>query len=141
MVTKEVKRLDKFCLGIQHNVDVILAASRTLIEDIRAFHKDYEEEMKLKKEYDENTFRGNKNSLTSFHDRLLKFNVQTTTSISEEQITTIVSSIDSCFKTHLALMLDLVLQLPTNAPRLSMLVSQGGIRVVHQNMDMNTKVK
>ncbi|CAI9281094.1 unnamed protein product [Lactuca saligna] len=69
LVTKEVKKLDKFCLGIKHNVDVILTASRTLIEVIRAFHKDYEEELKLKKESIENTFRGNENTVTYFHDQ------------------------------------------------------------------------
>lgn len=56
----------------------------------------------------------------------MKFDVQPTTSISKEQISTVVSLVESCFKTQLALILDLVLRLSTNSPRPSMLVSQGG---------------
>lgn len=126
LVSKDIMKLDKFCIEIQQNVDVLLGATRTLIEDIHAFNKYYVEEWKLKKESDGKVFTNTDNSLTSFHDRLLKFDIPSMTSISQEKISFMVSSVESYFKTQLALILVLVLRLPTNVPRPSMLVSQGG---------------
>ncbi|CAI9281327.1 unnamed protein product [Lactuca saligna] len=126
LVSKDIMKLDKFGIGIQQNVDVLLGATRTLIEDIRAFNKHYVEEWKLMKELDGKVFTNIDNALTSFHDRLPKFDIPSMTSISQEQISSMVSSMESCFKTQLAPILVLVLRLPTNVPRPSMLVSQGG---------------
>ncbi|CAI9294224.1 unnamed protein product [Lactuca saligna] len=96
LVTKEVYKLYKFSLGIQKNVDVILGYTRTLIKDIHAFNKDFAVELKLKKESYSTIFKIIGNSLTY-----------------------------SCFKTQLAPILDIVLRLPANAIRPSMLMSQG----------------
>lgn len=71
------------------------------------------------------------NSLTGFHDCLSKFDIPSTTLISLEQISYVVSSLESCFKTQLAPVLDLVLYLPTNASHPLMLVSQGWRMVIH----------
>lgn len=78
---------------------------------------------------------------TSFTDRLSRFDVQSTTSIFEEQIPTIVSLVESCFKTQLAPILDLILWFPTNAPHPSMLVSQGGDKVGSSKDGGEDKVK
>lgn len=78
----------------------------------------------MKKESDENVFRSINNSLTSFHDRLSKFDVQPTTSVSEEKHSKVVFSVETFFKNRHAPILDLVLRLPTNDPRLLMLMSQ-----------------
>ncbi|CAI9299141.1 unnamed protein product [Lactuca saligna] len=56
--------------------------------------------------------------LKGFHDRLSKFDIPSTTSPSQEQMSYVVSLVESCFKTQLAPILDLVLQLPTNFPPL-----------------------
>lgn len=40
VVLKEITKPDILYVGIQKNVDVLLGSTRTLIEDIYAFHKD-----------------------------------------------------------------------------------------------------
>ncbi|CAI9270750.1 unnamed protein product [Lactuca saligna] len=59
MVTEEITKLDKFCLRLQQNVDVLLGATRTLIKDICAFNKGYAVELKLKKESEGNMITRN----------------------------------------------------------------------------------
>ena len=75
---------------------VFLWEQRTLIEDIRAFNKEYIGELKLKKEFDGKVFIATENSFTSFHYSLSKFNFLSTTSISQEQILHVVTSVESC---------------------------------------------
>ncbi|CAI9293754.1 unnamed protein product [Lactuca saligna] len=79
------------------NIDVLLGATKTLVEDVCALNKDYAKGVNSKKESDGKVFINIESSLTR-----------------------------SCFKTELALILDLVLRLPTNAPCPSMIVSRGG---------------
>lgn len=89
MVTKEITKLDKFCLRLQQNVDVLLGATRTLIKDICAFNKGYAVELKLKKESEGNMITRSESYLMGFHDCISKFDVKSTASIYEEQISNI----------------------------------------------------
>lgn len=82
MVSKEIKKLDKFCVGIKDNVDVLIGAKWTLVDDICAFNKYYAADLKLKKEFDGNAFTSIEKSPTGFHDRLLKVDFSSTTLIS-----------------------------------------------------------
>lgn len=82
--------------------------------------------MKLKQEYDSKVLTNIEKLLTGFHESLTKFDFPSTTSLSQEKISSVVLSVESCFKTEFAPILDLVLRLPTNYPRPSMNVSQGG---------------
>lgn len=50
LFSKEVMKLDKFSVEIKDNVDIPMGATRTLIEDIRAFNKKHVGDMMVKKE-------------------------------------------------------------------------------------------
>lgn len=112
-------------MGIKDNFDVLIKETQTLIEDILAFNKQYVGELKLKKESNDKVFTSIENSLTGFYEILSKFDFPSTNLISQEKISFVVLSMESCFKTELALILDLVLRLPKNAPCSSTNVSQG----------------
>lgn len=42
-------KLEKFCEGIQDKVDVFMGVTRTMIEDIQAFNKDYVDGLKRRR--------------------------------------------------------------------------------------------
>ncbi|CAI9299918.1 unnamed protein product [Lactuca saligna] len=56
LFSKEVKKLDTFCVRIKNKVDVMIGSNRTMIEDIHSFNKGYTDEMKLKTEADGKLF-------------------------------------------------------------------------------------
>lgn len=74
--------MNLFCDGVKNNNDVLLGATRTLVEYIRSFNMEYAKEIKLKKELNGKVFKNIDNSLTSVHDSLSKFDVPLTTWIS-----------------------------------------------------------
>lgn len=65
---------------------------------MRAFKKEYDDDLKLKKESDASEFTRIENSLIGFLDRLSKFDDTSTTLIYQEQISFVVSLVESCFK-------------------------------------------
>ncbi|CAI9270204.1 unnamed protein product [Lactuca saligna] len=101
--------------------------NRALIEDLHACNKVYPGKLKLKKEANVKMFASIKTSLTGFQESLLKFELLIT-SIYEYQISSMVSSVESCLKSKLDLILDLVIVLATNTPCFSANVSQRGER-------------
>lgn len=111
---------------MKNGIDVLLGDTQILVEDIRAFNKEYVGEMNLKKESYGKVFANIESSLTSFHNSLSNFDVPATTSVSQEWIFSMISSLESCFKTQFSPISDIVLRLITNDPRPYMNVSQGG---------------
>lgn len=101
---------------------------------VRSFHKDYDGSLKDKKEEDVKLFVSVEKSISGFLEALMKFYVPSTTWVSQEQLSSMLSFLESCFKTNLSPFLDLVMWLPTNSPR-SMNVSQGGERGVVASKD------
>lgn len=83
MFNKEVMKIDRFCARIKDNVDVLMGETCTLIDDIRAFNKEYYGELKLEKEVDVKVFASIENSLIGFHESLVMFDLSTT-SISKD---------------------------------------------------------
>lgn len=67
LFSKEVTKLYKFYGPLKDIVGVLFGSTRTLIEYIRAFNKEYVGEMKLKMESDSKAFTNIKNSILSFH--------------------------------------------------------------------------
>lgn len=66
--------------------------------------------MKLKKESDGKVSTNVKNSLTSFHDSLVKFNFPSATLLSQEQISYVFSLVKLCYKSQMEPILDLALR-------------------------------
>lgn len=97
LFSKEVTQLDKLCVRIKDNVDVLIGVTRTLMEDIWASNKEYVRELKLKKESDGKVFTNIENYLMSFHDSLSKFYFPLTTLIFEDQISSVISSVESSY--------------------------------------------
>lgn len=118
LFSKDVKTLDTFCDKITKKVNVMIGPTAKLIKDITSFNKGYIDEMKLNKVEDGRLFDKINKCLTRFQDTLLKFDFTSTNSISQEQISSMVSSVELFFKSELPKVLDLVLYLPTNAPHL-----------------------
>lgn len=87
------------------------------MENITAFNKDYFGDLKSKFEADGKMFQKVENSLSDFQETLSKVALSSQSSISQDSISAIVSSIKTSFKIELASILDLALHLPTNAPR------------------------
>lgn len=102
----------------------MLSATRTLIEDIRAFNIEYKESFEKKKEEDETLFKGIEIYISTFQEQISKVAANSRSSISDANVNKVVSLIEACFKSQLALILDLVPPIPKNSPRV-MQVSQG----------------
>lgn len=66
MLSQEITKLDKFCEKVKDNVEILIGFTRTVIEDIRTFNKDYSKGLTEKKEVDSQVFTKIKNSLTRF---------------------------------------------------------------------------
>lgn len=126
LFSNKVKKLDKFYEGFKYKVDVLIGATQTMIEDVCASDKDYVRALKEKKDADGQVFSKIENFVTSVQESLLKFDFTSKASISQDQMSSIVSSVESCFKTELSHILTLVLCLPNNAPRPVANVSQWG---------------
>lgn len=125
LFSKQVMNLDNFCESIKDKVD-FFTSTRTLVEYVSAFNKDYVVNLKLKREADDKVFTNIEQSLSGFHDKLKKLDFSSTSSISQKKISSMILSVESCFNTELSPILDLVPRLPTNAPRSSANVSLGG---------------
>lgn len=86
------------------------------IEDFGAFNKEYAKGLQEKNQEDNQVYVKIENLLTSFHEKLSKFDMPSSNSFSQDQITPMVSSMEKSFKAKLTPILDIVLRLPTNAP-------------------------
>ncbi|CAI9282172.1 unnamed protein product [Lactuca saligna] len=117
LFSKEVKKLDMFYKGTKDKVEVLLGATQTIIEDVYSFNKDYAGVLREKKEADSQVFSKIEHSLTRFQESLSKFDFTSKDLIFHDQISSMVSSVESWFKIGLSRILDLVLCLLTNAPR------------------------
>lgn len=73
----------KFDAHVKGSVETLIGAIRTMIEDLRAFNKYYAKVLTEKKEEDCKVFVKIENLLTSFHERLSKFDVRTSNLISQ----------------------------------------------------------
>lgn len=128
-ITKEVHRLDNYCVPSNEKIDVVASATTRSIEDLIAFNKDYSNDLKVKTKKGEKMFEKVEVFLINFKETLSKVDLPCQSSISQESISAMVSSIESCFKEKLAPILNLVIRLPINATCL-VHVSQGGERGV-----------
>ena len=81
--SKEVTKLKKLYESIKDKVDVLMNSSRTLIEDLSSFNKDYIGVLKIQMEADDKLFTSIEKSPTGFHEKLSKFDFLSTTSISQ----------------------------------------------------------
>lgn len=72
----------------------MIGATIKLIEDIASFKKGYTDEMNLKKEANMKVFNNINKYLTWFNETLSKFDFTLTTLISQEQISSMVSSVE-----------------------------------------------
>lgn len=86
MFSKYIAEIDKFSDGIREKVVVLSGFTQTMIDDVRAFNKDYSKGFIEKKEADGQVFMRVDNFLTIFHERLMTFDVPLSNSISQEQI-------------------------------------------------------
>lgn len=112
----EVRKLDNFYVLMNKKVDLLMGATTRLVEDITAFNNDYSGDLKSKFEEDGKTFEKVDKSLSDFQETLSKVALSSQSSISQEYISAMISSIESRFKTELVPIPNLVLCLPTNVP-------------------------
>lgn len=72
MLNTEVKKIDGLFLEVQKNVDCLLGATQTLVEDVCAFNVEYKETLEKKNACDDTLFKGLEKSLTTFLEQILK---------------------------------------------------------------------
>lgn len=129
MAANHVKKLDNYCVSVNKKVDLVAITTTRLIEDLTAFNKNYYDDLNVKTEKDEKVFEKIDKFLFDYKKSLSKVDLLSQSSISQDSISEIVSSIESSSTTELAPVINLVLRLPMNAPRF-VHVSQGGERGV-----------
>lgn len=94
---------------LDKKADVIAEVMAPMIEDITTFNKDYSHDLKFKPEKDDKLFKKVEEFYSEFKETLLKVDLSTQSSISEESISAMISNIESSIKDELALILNLVL--------------------------------
>ncbi|CAH1435811.1 unnamed protein product [Lactuca virosa] len=134
LLESEVKKFDESSTMIYKKLDVVAESTTRLIEDITSFNKDYMTGLQDKKKGDAKVFAKVEEFLTKIKAMLL-----TQSTISLESISQMVSHIQSNIKAELDRIRDLVLRLPTNAPRVVQ-VSQGEKKgeLVHRKLHVKT---
>lgn len=122
------------------NVDVLLSAARTLIEDVRTISVAYKEAPDKKKKGDETLFKDIETSINTFQEKISKVAANSGSLISDVNVKKDVSTIEAGLKYQIAPILDLVLCLPMNDLHAKQ-VSRGEKKVVRRKLKMNTKAK
>lgn len=103
----------------------MIGATTRLVEDITTFNKDYTGDLKIKNEAARKVFDRIEKYRIVFQETLSKFDFTSQSSLSPESLSTMVSFVESRFKSECAPIIDSVLRLPTNDLR-SINESQGG---------------
>lgn len=128
-MSKGFNKLDDNYNLLHKKINAIANATTRLIDDITAFNMDYLKDLKVKSEKDDKVFEKVEDFLSNFKETMSKVNLSSQSSISQDSIYSMVLSIETSIKEELALILNMVLRLPINAPHF-MHVSQGGERCV-----------
>lgn len=87
LLNQGVKKIDGQFLGVQNNVDCLLAATCTLVEDVCAFNIDYTKSLVKKKDDDDTLLKGIKSSINTFKEKLQKVALDSSSLLSDEHVT------------------------------------------------------
>lgn len=98
LLSTVVKKNDGLFLGVQKNVDCLLVATRTLVEDVRAFNVRYKEALEKKKEDDDTLFKGIDTSINTFQERILNVATDSRSLLFDVHVNKSISLIEACFK-------------------------------------------
>lgn len=79
MFSTEFNKLDKFCENVKDKVGVLIGATRTMIEEICDFNKDYVDSLNEKIEKDGKVFNNIEISLNGFQETFAKLDLSSKT--------------------------------------------------------------
>ncbi|CAI9260127.1 unnamed protein product [Lactuca saligna] len=91
LMAKELKNLDDNYNLLHKKVHVVANVTTHLIEDITAFNNNYLKDIKVMNEKDDKVFKKVEDFLSNFKETLLKVDLSSQSSISQDSISTMVS--------------------------------------------------
>lgn len=112
LMYKIAKEVEKNYTLLRTKVDVVATAITNLIE----FNTDYLTKLEEKSEKDTQVFAKLEEFLTSIKESISKADISSQSFVSQEAISQLISTIETNMKAELTPILELVLQLPMNAP-------------------------
>ncbi|CAI9288394.1 unnamed protein product [Lactuca saligna] len=122
-MSKEVAKIEQTHSTLHDKIDVVIDAIKKLVEHYTSFTSKFD----AKTDVDSKVFSKMEDFWGSLNESISKIDTSHTSSISQEYMSQIFSSLETNLKVELAPLLKCVNMMPTDAPSVNSMV-QGGIR-------------